>query len=160
VRGEIEVATVGDARELGPADRVQVLDVARGEGVVGELVRLVGPNAEMGLADSEPRVPAIPLVDPVLEPRLRLLWGHEVLHLHLLELERPEDEVAGGDLVAEGLADLRNAERRLAARDLRDVLEVDEDALSCLGTEVGILAGLLDGTDARPEHQVEPGAAR
>ena len=44
---------------------------------------------------------------------------HEELHLHLLELARAEDEVAGGDLVAEGLADLGDAERRLLARELR-----------------------------------------
>jgi hypothetical protein len=40
----------------------------------------------------------------------------EELHLHLLELAGAEDEVAGRDLVAERLADLRDAERRLLAR--------------------------------------------
>ena len=69
---------------------------------------------------------------------------NEVLHLHLLELERAEDEVAGRDLVAERLADLRDAERRLAPGDLGDVLEVDEDALRGLGAEVGVEPGLLE----------------
>jgi hypothetical protein len=39
----------------------------------------------------------------------------EELHLHLLELAGAEDEVARRDLVAERLADLRDAERRLLA---------------------------------------------
>ena len=38
-------------------------------------------------------------------------------------------KLPGRDLVAERLADLRDAERRLAAGELGDVLEVDEDAL-------------------------------
>ena len=61
----------------------------------------------------------------------------------------------GRDLVPERLADLRDPERRLAARDLGDVLEVDEDPLRRLGAEVDVDAGLLDRADARLEHQVE-----
>ena len=48
---------------------------------------------------------------------------HEELELHLLELARAEHEVAGRDLVAEGLADLRDAERRLLARGLATSLK-------------------------------------
>ena len=51
----------------------------------------------------------------------------------LLELSGPKDEVAGRDLVAKRLADLRDPERRLLARELQDVLEVDEDPLRGLG---------------------------
>ena len=94
-------------------------------------------------------------LDPVAVPLLRLAGRDEELHLHLLELERAEDEVAGRDLVPERLADLRDPERRLAARDLEHVLVVDEDALRGLGAEVDLRAGLLDGADARLEHQVE-----
>ena len=79
----------------------------------------------------------------------------EELHLHLLELARAEDEVARRDLVAEGLADLGDPERRFLARELQDVLEVDEDALGRLGAQVGDRAGLLHGPDGRFEHQVE-----
>ncbi len=60
----------------------------------------------------------------------------EELHLHLLELAGAEDEVAGGDLVAEALADLGDAERWLEARARHDVGEVDEDALRGLGAQV------------------------
>ena len=59
------------------------------------------------------------------------------------------------DLVAERLADLRDPERRLASRDLGDVLEVDEDPLRRLGAQVGVEARLLDRPDPRLEHEVE-----
>src|SRR5205085_4538146 len=76
--------------------------------------------------------------------------------LHLLELAKPEEEVAGRDLVAERLAtDLRDAERRLAARELGDVLEVDEDPLRGLGAEVGGRAAVGERADLRLEHEVE-----
>ena len=83
---------------------------------MGELLRVVRAQAQALAADPEPDVPVQALLAPVLVPLLRLLGRHEELHLHLLELERAEDEVAGRDLVAEGLADLRDPERRLLAR--------------------------------------------
>ncbi len=64
-------------------------------------------------------------------------------------------KLPGRDLVAERLADLRDAERRLAARELRDVLEVDEDPLRGLGPKEDVRARLLDRSDARLEHEVE-----
>src|SRR5699024_3332529 len=77
------------------------------------------------------------------------------LHLHLLELAGAEDEVAGGDLVAERLADLADAEGRLAPRRRHDVGEVDEDALRRLRAQV-VQAGLvLDGAEVGLEHHVE-----
>ena len=87
--------------------------------------------------------------------RSRFVRRHEELHLHLLELARAEDEVARRDLVAEGLADLRDPERRFLARELQHVLEVDEDALRRLRAQVGDRARLLHRADRRLEHQVE-----
>ena len=132
VRAQVVVAAVCDSLELRPADGEEVFDVARPARVVRELVRVVRAYSQVRLADSEADVPLKPLVDPVSVPLLCLVRRHEVLHLHLLELERSEDEVARSDLVAERLAGLRDAERRLATRDLGDVLEVDEDALGGL----------------------------
>src|SRR3954462_13111218 len=88
-------------------------------------------------------------------PLRRLVRRYEVLHLHLLELARAEDEVSGRDLVAKRLADLRDAERRLLARERHDVAEVDEDALRGLRAQVGRRALLLHGADRRLEHQIE-----
>ena len=112
-------------------------------------------DAEALAGSRSGRYQATPLVDPVAVPLVRLVRRDEELHLHLLELERAEDEVARRDLVAERLADLRDPERRLAARELGDVLEVDEDPLRRLGAEVDALPRLLDGPDARLEHEVE-----
>src|SRR6266516_1647077 len=79
----------------------------------------------------------------------------EELHLHLLELAVAKDEVARRDLVAEALPYLRDPERELAARDGRHVVEVDEDALGRLWSQIGDRRGVLDRTDVGLEHQVE-----
>ena len=120
-----------------------------------ELVGVVRAQAQVLGVDAEPHVPVEALLQPVLVPALGLVGRHEELHLHLLELERAEDEVAGRDLVAERLADLGDAERRLAARELQHLLEVEEDALGGLRAQVDGRAGLLHGADRRLEHQVE-----
>ncbi len=91
----------------------------------------------------------------MLEPALGFAGWNEELHLHLLELARAEDEVAGRDLVAEGLAHLCDPERWFLARELQDVLEVDEDALCGLRAQIGNRSRLLDRADGRLEHQVE-----
>src|SRR5262249_27425400 len=136
VLAEVEVAAVGDPLELLPPDREQVLDVAGAAGVVRQLVGVVGPEAEVIGADAELRVPAETLLEPMIEPSLRVHRRHEELHLHLLELARPKGEVAGRDLIAEALADLGDAERRLLARELQVMLEIQEDALSGLWAQV------------------------
>src|SRR4029077_4791149 len=64
-------------------------------------------------------------------------------------------EGAGGDLGAEGLADLGDPERRLLAGEAEDVLEVDEDALRRLRAEVDLGSLARDRADVRLEHQVE-----
>ena len=79
----------------------------------------------------------------------------EELHLHLFELAGAEDEVAGGDLVAETLADLADAERRLLARTGDHIGEVDEDALSGLGPQIMHALLALDRTEVGLEHHVE-----
>ena len=105
-------------------------------------------------------MPAEPLVEPVLEPLGRILGRNEELHLHLLELADTEEEVARSDLVSERLTDLGDPERRLASRELGDVLEVDEDALSRLRAEIGRRAPVLERADMRLEHEVELRVAR
>src|SRR5919202_166268 len=112
-------------------------------------VRLAMPSSS---PHSEPWKPnrysmSTALVDPVLVPLLVRAGLDEELHLHLLELAGPEDEVAGGDLVAEGLPDLSDAERRLLPGRTHHVGEADEDALRGLRPQV-VQAGLvLDRTE-------------
>src|SRR5829696_9888578 len=116
---------------------------------------MVGTDAQVFGADAELGVPALALIDPGPIPALRVRRRHEELHLHLLELTGAEDEVAGGYLVAEGLADLGDPEGRLLAREAKHVLEVDEDPLSGLWSEVDRRALLGDRADVGFEHQVE-----
>ena len=156
VARQVEVAAVVDALELLPAEREAVFDVDRLLGVVGELVGGVLAQAQPLGRDAVPLVPGAALRQPHLE-RLggRLLRADEVLHLHLLELAHPEDEVARADLVAERLADLGDPERQLLARRLQDVLEVDVRALGRLGAQVDDGGVVLDRAHERLEHEVE-----
>ncbi len=106
-------------------------------------------------ADAEVVIPLRPFVDPVLVPGLVLARRDEELHLHLLELTGPEDEVTRGDLVAERLADLADSERRLAPGRRLDVRVVDENALGRLRTQVGQAGGVLDRAQVGLEQAVE-----
>ena len=153
---QVEIAAVVDPLELLPAEREAVLDVDRLLGVMGELVRRVLAQAEPRRRHAVALVPGPPPRQPVLEGGGRLgLRAHEVLHLHLLELAHPEDEVARADLVAERLADLGDPERQLLARRLEDVLEVDVRALGRLRPQVDDRGVLLDRPHERLEHEVE-----
>ena len=100
-------------------------------------------------------VPLRALFDPVLVQLFVLAGLDEVLHLHLLELAGAEDEVAGGDLVAEALAQLGDAERRLLAAAGHHVGEVEEDALGGLGPQVVQTGLVLDHAEVGLEHHVE-----
>src|SRR5439155_7173858 len=73
----------------------------------------------------------------------------------LLELTGPKDEVAGGDLVPERLADLRDPEGDLLARRLQHVEIIDVDPLRRLGAEVYDRRRLFDRAHERLEHEVE-----
>src|SRR5204863_2174772 len=129
------------------------LDVERGARVVRELlVRLV---AQPFGGEAERVVPAHALRLPVLEVLLVRARLDEELHLHLLELARAEDEVPRRDLVAERLADLRDAERHFLAARLLHVEEVHEDSLRRLRPQIDDGRRLLEGTHEGLEHQIE-----
>jgi hypothetical protein len=123
---------------------------------VRELGGVVLMELEAVLGQAERLVPVHPVSLPELEPphvvRLRI---DEELHLHLLELPRPENEVAGGDLVAKRLADLRDAERDLLPCALLHVEEIHEDPLCGLRAQVGDRRSVLDRPHECLEHEVE-----
>ena len=98
--------------------------------------------AQVLRVDAQINVPGLAVVDPVLVPFLVGAGLAEELEFHLLELAGAEDEVAGSDLVAEGLADLADAKRRLLTRGVHDVGVVDEDALRGFGAQV-VQAGFV-----------------
>ena len=155
VRAEVEVAAVGDALELAPAPRVEVLDVRGRARIVGELLGIVVAQPQPVGAHAERVVPGEALLLPVLVLRDRVGGVAEVLHLHLLELEHAEREVPRRDLVAERLADLRDAERQPPARALQHVVEVHEHALRGLRPQVRRRRFVLHRADERAEQQVE-----
>src|SRR5437762_7400976 len=81
-------------------------------------------------------MPVHALLFPVLEPFHVGAGLDEELHLHLLELARAKYEIARSDLVAESLADLRDAERNLLPRRLLDVEKIHVDALRRLRPQI------------------------
>jgi hypothetical protein len=152
---QVEIAPVVDALDLLPAEGKLVLDVEGRAGVVGELVGTVLVPLQPRRVEAEGAVPIHPPLPPALEPFRVGTRLHEELHLHLLELARPEDEVARRNLVTERLADLCDAERNLLAAALQHVQVVDVNALRRLGAEIHDGRLLLDRTHERLEHEIE-----
>src|SRR5581483_5704067 len=156
VGAEIEVLPVGDAFQFLPADGELVEDVYRALGVV-RAIRL-RHFVELQVLPFQPDLldpPVQVILDPLLVHRFGVFRVDEVFDLHLLQFAHAENEVPGRDLVAEGLADLRDAEGQLAVRGVQDVLEVDEHALRGFGAQIGERIGVGDGADLRFEHHVE-----
>ena len=154
---QVVVGAVSDAPQLAPAaaEGELVLDVGGGAGIEGQLGGIMVTQAQGILLDAQGQQPVLAEILPVGEPLQVGAGLAEELALHLLELAGTEGEVAGGDLVAEGLAHLADAEGQLLAGGALDVVEVDEDALSGLGTQVGDGGGILGDADLGLEHQVE-----
>ncbi|CKS74675.1 Uncharacterised protein [Mycobacterium tuberculosis] len=113
------------------------------------------PQPQVLPTNTQVDIPLQPVVDPVLMPFLGSRRLDEELHLHLLELAGPEDEVARSDLVAKALADLSDTEWRLLTSSCHHVGKVHEDALR--GFRAQIVQPLLglDGSEVGLEHHVE-----
>src|SRR2546425_1381209 len=106
-------------------------------------------------ADTEAGEPLEPRLDPVFMPDVVRPGLAEILHLHLLELTVPKDEMAGRDLVAERAALLGDSERQLPAHRRDYVLEIDKHCLRCLRTEVSKARLVFYRADVGLEHQIE-----
>ena len=150
---QVEVRAAVDALELLEAEREVELDVGGGVGVVGQLLMVV--EAVVLRAHAEVHMPLHAGFLPLGEPVELCAGLDEELHLHLLELAHAENELPGHDLVTEGLADLRNAERNLHAAGLLDVQVVDENALGRLRTQIDDVRAFGGGAHGGLEHQVE-----
>ena len=157
---EVVVAARSDAPELLHAEGELEHDVRGALRVERELFLEVVVFGEVGGGEADGEEPVLAPVDPVAVPLGPVVvLVDEEFHLHLLELAGAEDEVARGDLVAEGFAGLCDAEGQLHAAGVHDILEIDEHALGGLGAEVGDGRGVGHGADVRLEHHVE-GAGR
>jgi hypothetical protein len=144
-----------DPFDLVPAEGKLVLDIVGCLGIVGQLAGAVLVPAQLPGGQPDRVVPGQPPFPPPLEPLLVGAGPDEELHLHLLELAGPEDEVARRDLVPERLADLGDAERDPLARSVEHVLVVDVDPLRRFRAEVDHRSLLLHRAHEGLEHQVE-----
>src|SRR3990172_4188110 len=126
VRFQVVIGPIGDPLQLSPAPGELILDIKSGHGVVRPFLVLVLAELEIFLLHSQLAVPLYPLLLPVLEPLIGLLWLAEPLQLGLLKLPRTEDEIPGGDFIAKGLADLGNSKRKFEPGGVNDVLELNE----------------------------------
>ena len=153
--GQVIVGAVRHAPQLAPAEGEQELKVRGGLGIEAQLLGVVVPQAQVLVLQTDGKQPVVAEGPPILEPLQVGAGLAEELQLHLLKLPDPEDEVAGGNLVAERLADLAHAEGQLAAGGALGVDEVGEDALGGLGTEIHGVLGVLGDSLEGLEHQVE-----
>ena len=74
-------------------------------------------------------------------------WDDEELHLHLFEFTGTEDKVSGRNLVTERFSNLTDTKWWLLSRGLRDIVEVDEDALRRLWTQVCETTLIFNGAE-------------
>ena len=155
MRAQVEVGAVGDAPQLAPAEGEQKLEIRGRLGVVGQLFRLVVAQAQVLLAHVQADQPVAAEGAPVCKPVEVGAGLAEELQLHLLKLAGAESEVSGRDLVAEALADLRDAEGDFAAGGALDILEVDEDALRRFRAQIHFAGRVLRHALERLEHHIE-----
>ena len=155
VLGKVIVGSVRNAPKLAPAEGEEVLEVGSCLGIEAKLLGGMVTESEMLLVYAEAKKEVTAVASPVLEP-LKVGAGlAEELKLHLLELSYTEDEVAGSDLVSERLTYLTNAERNLFTCGSLNVVEVYENTLSSLGTEIKLRLGILSYALEGLEHKVE-----
>ena len=152
---QVVVRPVCDAPELAPAEGEEILDIGRSLTVEGQFLGVVVPKAHFFFLDPEGLEPVAAEASPVLEPLEVAAGLAEELQLHLLELSGPEGEVSGRDLVPEGLSDLADAEGNLLAACPLYILEVYEDTLCRLGTEIYGILRILGHALEGLEHEVE-----
>ncbi len=158
---EVEVGAVGDAfefAEAGVGEGEFVFDVGgagAGFGVVGEFVLVMFAELEVGGGEADGLPPGEAGVAPEFVPFVGGVGADEEFDFHLLELAGAEGEVARGDFVAEGFADLGDAEGDFDAGSVHHVAEVGEDALGGFRAEVDFGGVVLDGAGVAFEHQVK-----
>ena len=112
---QIIVRAVSYAPEFAPSEGEEELKVCGRLGIEGELFRLMVTQAQAFFLDAQAEQPVTAEGTPVVEPFEVFAGLAEEFKFHLLKLTHTENEVAGRDLVAEGLADLCNTSGELLA---------------------------------------------
>ena len=140
VLSEVEVGAAVDAFDFLESEWHFKLNVGSGVGVVSQLVVVV--ESIFVVTETKSLVPTETNLLPLGEPVEFCSRLNEELHLHLFKLAHAEHELARYNLVAECLANLRDAERQLHASALLHVEVVDKDALRRFRTEVDFACGV------------------
>mmetsp|Transcript_18939 Transcript_18939/g.44067 ORF Transcript_18939/g.44067 Transcript_18939/m.44067 type:complete len:295 (-) Transcript_18939:643-1527(-) len=96
------------------------------------------------------------LIQPLLlDRKVVRLRVYEVLDFQLLELTRSEQKLPWCNLIAEGLAHLGDTKGDLLPSGSFHILEVDENALSSLRSQVAYRRRIRIGAHIGGKHQVE-----
>ncbi len=99
---------------------------------MSQFIAFMLTEAELAFRNAETFVPVEAGLNPSVQPLSGLIRLDEKLQLHLLELTGAEEEVAGGDLVSERLADLSDTEGEFHPGSSLSIKKVDENSLSRL----------------------------
>ena len=153
VHAEVVVGAVGHAFQFLDAEGELVFDVVGPLRVERALAVRHVEDVQLLARDADLTVEVEAGLQPLVGQAHAVVGVAEVFDLHLLELARAEGEIARVDLVAEGLAALRDAEGQLHAVGIEHVLVLHEDRLRGLRAEVGDL--VAGRAEVRLEHQVE-----
>ena len=153
--GEVVVRAVRDAPELSPAEGEEELEVRGGFGIEAQLFRAVVAQTEFLVVEAQTEQPFVAEFAPVGEPFEVGAGFAEEFEFHLLEFAHAEDEVAGRDFVAEGLAYLPYTEGHALSGRALHVLEIDENALRRFGTEIDGARAVFRHALESLEHKVE-----
>ena len=100
-------------------------------------------------------MPFQPVLLPLCKPVEFSTGLDEELHLHLLELPHPENELTGDDLVSESLPYLGYTERYLHPSCLLDIQIIDEYSLCSFRTKIDYIGVIRSVSELGAEHQVE-----
>jgi len=134
---KVIIGAVGNTPELAPVSKGESkLNIGGCAAINRERGRLVVAQAQMLLFNAERIEPFGAEVFPIGKPVKVGAGFAEEFAFHLLKFARAEGEVAGGDLIAERLANLADTERQLFAGGALNICKVHEDALRGFGAQI------------------------
>jgi len=149
------VGAVVDAFEFLEAERELELDIVCVLGVVRQLVTGMLMETELGRRNTKIDMPLHPCLSPLFKPTIVVTGLHKKLHLHLLELSRPENEIARRDFIAKSLANLCDTKRDLFSGRLHDIQVVHIYSLRCLRPQVDDSRIVFNRPHVCFEHEVK-----
>ena len=139
---EVVIAAVVNAHELiVAATWVVVFNIPSVFGVEDEVFVLV--PVKVLFFDTEAKEPVPLFLLDALVVVFVFARFDEILRVGLFEFAAAEEEVAGGDFVAEGFADLGNTKRYLDTASIDDILKVEINTLAGFARKISWLGVLL-----------------